>query len=63
MSSQHFLDNADNCAAMAESAKTEADRNRFLRMEASWRQLAKANDWLEGRIAPVEVEGNHGLAA
>jgi len=55
MSSQHFLDCASNCAFMAENAKTAADRNRYLRMEASWRQLAKANDWLEGRVPPVDI--------
>jgi len=56
MSSQNFLDNANNCAAMAREAKAEPDRKRFTRMEASWRQLAKANDWLEGRITPVAAE-------
>jgi hypothetical protein len=59
MSSQHFLDNADNCAAMAERAKTEADRNRYLRMERHGGSLRKP---MIG-VAPVEVEGNHGLAA
>jgi hypothetical protein len=44
VSSRYFLDNADSCVAMAENAKTDAGRNRLQRMEASWRQLAKAND-------------------
>ena len=52
MSSQHFLDNAENCAALADAAKSDADRERFKRLERAWRQLARTNDWLEGRISP-----------
>ena len=39
--SQHFLDNAENCAQLAERADDEPTYNRFKRMEAAWRALAK----------------------
>jgi hypothetical protein len=46
--SQHFLENAENCAQLAERAYDEPTRNRYKRMEAAWRALAVEQDWLDG---------------
>jgi len=48
--SQHFLENAENCAKLAERASDEPTRNRYKRMEAAWRALAVEQDWLDGEI-------------
>jgi ATP/maltotriose-dependent transcriptional regulator MalT len=53
--SQHFLENAENCAQMAERAQDEPTRNRYKRMEASWRALAAEQDWLDGQVPPVRI--------
>jgi hypothetical protein len=46
--SQHFLENAENCAKLAERATDEPTRKRYKRMEAAWRALAVEQDWLDG---------------
>ena len=53
--SQHFLDNAENCAQLAERADDAPTYNRFKRMEAAWRALAKEQDWLDGEPSPSET--------
>ncbi|WGS19630.1 MULTISPECIES: hypothetical protein [unclassified Bradyrhizobium] len=52
--SQHFLDNAENCAQLAERASDEPTYNRYKRMEAAWRALAKEQDWLDGETSPSD---------
>ena len=52
--SQHFLENAENCAQLAERASDEPTHNRYRRMEAAWRALAKEQDWLDGKTSPSE---------
>jgi hypothetical protein len=52
--SQHFFENADNCAQLAERAADEPTRNRYSRMEAAWRALAVEQDWLDGESAQAE---------
>ncbi|MGY4573165.1 hypothetical protein QA639_10665 [Bradyrhizobium pachyrhizi] len=52
--SQHFRDNAENCAQLAERADDAPTYNRFKRMEAAWRALAKEQDWLDGETSPSE---------
>jgi len=52
MKQSDFLENAENCAQMAEQATDEPTRNRYKRMEAGWRALAEEQDWLEGKIHP-----------
>ncbi|MCA1394785.1 MULTISPECIES: hypothetical protein [Bradyrhizobium] len=52
--SQHFRDNAENCAQLAERADDGPTYNRFKRMEAAWRALAKEQDWLDGETSPSE---------
>jgi hypothetical protein len=48
--SQHFLENAENCAKLAERVPDEPTRNRYKRMEEAWRALAVEQDWLDGEI-------------
>lgn len=52
--SQHFIDNAENCAQLAERASDEPTYNRYKRMEAAWRALAKEQDWLDGETSPSD---------
>jgi hypothetical protein len=51
--SQQFLENAENCAQLAERAKDEPTHKRYKRMEAAWRALAEEQDWLDGEISPT----------
>jgi hypothetical protein len=55
--SQHFLENAENCAQLAERATDEPTHNRYKRMEAAWRALAEEQDWLDGETVPERQEG------
>ncbi|MFL6838369.1 MAG: hypothetical protein ACJ8FZ_13830 [Bradyrhizobium sp.] len=56
--SQQFLENADNCAHLAERAADEPTHNRYKRMEAAWRALAEEQDWLDGEISPTPMKTN-----
>ena len=53
--SQHFLENAENCAQLAERAKDEPTHRRYKRMEAAWRALAVEQDWLDGETIPGDT--------
>jgi hypothetical protein len=53
--SDHFLENAENCAHLAERATKEPLFLRYKRMEAAWRALADEQDWLDGEVAPVPI--------
>ena len=53
--SQDFLENAENCAQLAERASDEPTHNRYKRMEAAWRALAEEQDWLDGQVPPVRI--------
>jgi hypothetical protein len=53
--SDHFRENADNCALLAEKAPDEPTRNRYERMEAAWRALAQEQDWLDGEVSPARI--------
>ena len=55
--SQHFRDNAENCAQLAERATDDPAYRRYKRMEAAWRALADEQDWLDGEVSPVGVAG------
>jgi hypothetical protein len=48
-----YRQNANNCAQMAEAAKSEPAHARFLRMETAWRALAEEQDWLDGERPPT----------
>jgi hypothetical protein len=54
--SQHFLENAENCAQLAERATDEPTHNRYKRMEAAWRALAEEQDWLDGEVSPAPLK-------
>jgi hypothetical protein len=56
--SEHFLENAENCADMAEKATNDATHKRYKRMEAAWRALAEEQDWLDGEKPPVRIAVN-----
>lgn len=56
--SQHFLDNAENCAQLAERAASGPAHKRYRRMEAAWRALAVEQDWLDGEVSPVKIAGS-----
>ena len=51
--SQHYLENAENCAQLAERASDEPTYRRYKRMESAWRALAQEQDWLDGEVSPV----------
>jgi ATP/maltotriose-dependent transcriptional regulator MalT len=53
--SQHFLENAENCAQLAERATDEPTHKRYKRMEAAWRALAEEQDWLDGEVPPIRI--------
>ena len=55
--SQHFLENAENCAQLAERATDEPTHKRYKRMEAAWRALAEEQDWLDGESPLVRTGG------
>jgi hypothetical protein len=52
--SQHFLENAENCAQLAERATDEPSYQRYKRMEDAWRALAEEQDWLDGETPPIK---------
>jgi hypothetical protein len=56
--SEHFIENAENCAQLAERAADEPTHNRYKRMEAAWRALAYEQDWLDGETVPVRPGAN-----
>jgi hypothetical protein len=62
--SEQFIENAENCAQLAEHARDAPTRLRYERMEAAWRSLAEQQDWLDGNISPVRssVDGWDGKA-
>ena len=53
--SEIFRENAEHCAYLAESSTNEPTYRRYKRMEAAWLALAHEQDWLDGKIAPIEV--------
>ena len=55
--SQHFIENAENCAQLAERASDNPTHKRYKRMEAAWRALAEEQDWLDGEVSPVRTNG------
>jgi hypothetical protein len=58
--SDHFIENADNCAQLAERATDEPTHQRYRRMGAAWRALAKEQDWLDGEtpLDPTTTNGD-----
>ena len=57
--SEHYRENAEHCAALAEAAHDQPSFRRYKRMEAAWLALAEEQDWLDGEVAPVPaMSGN-----
>jgi len=50
MTAERMRKNAENCRALAEGVISEPVRTRYLRMAAAWEDLAKSQDWLDGRL-------------
>ena len=50
MTAETMRKNAEICRALAEGVTSEPIRTRYLRMAAAWEELAKSQDWLEGRL-------------
>jgi len=61
--SQYLLDNAVTCAKLARRATDKKTQDRFRRMEAAWKSLAREQDWLDGEIAPIEASFRSRTAA
>jgi hypothetical protein len=53
--SDHFHENAENCARLAEHAPDQPAYRRYKRMEEAWRSLANEQDWLDGETPPVAI--------
>jgi hypothetical protein len=53
--SEHCLENAENCARLAEQATDQPTHLRYQRMAAAWRALAEEQDWLNGKVPPVPI--------
>jgi hypothetical protein len=51
--SEHFRENAENCAQLAERATDEPKHLRYKHMEEAWRALAEEQDWLDGESPNV----------
>jgi hypothetical protein len=54
--SDHFRENAENCARLAEAATNEPLHLRYKRMEAAWLALANEQDWLDGEVPSIDTE-------
>ncbi len=52
--SDHFRENAENWAQLAERSENEPTFKRYNNMEAAWRALAEEQDWLDGETAPTK---------
>jgi hypothetical protein len=63
MQSDIFRENAENCALLAEAASTQPDFLRYKRMQAAWLALAHEQDWLDGKIGPVQVHAMPWMAS
>jgi hypothetical protein len=59
--SDHFRENAENCANLAEQAADELMYLRYKRMEAAWRALAQEQDWLDGEVSPFRCANGNTL--
>jgi hypothetical protein len=53
--SEHFRENAENCAQLAERATDEATHKRYKRMKAAWLAFAEEQDWLDGEVPPAKT--------
>jgi hypothetical protein len=54
MTIEQLRENAENCAILAEEAKSEPSRRRYQRMHKAWLALIEAEAWLHGVTASGE---------
>jgi hypothetical protein len=52
---EELWENAENCALLAEEAKTEPTRRRFERMQQAWLALIETEAWLAGNVSPIPL--------
>jgi hypothetical protein len=50
MTAETMRKNAENCRTLAEGVTSDPIRTRYLRVAAAWDDLAKSQDWLDGRL-------------
>jgi hypothetical protein len=55
---EQYLRNAENCADLAETARDQPTRARYKRMAEAWLALAREQDWLDGKIPPINIAVN-----
>jgi hypothetical protein len=56
---QKYLENADNCIELAEKAKDAPSRARYMRMAEGWLALVHEQEWLAGKISPLQKPSDH----
>jgi hypothetical protein len=44
---EYYRQHAENCRNLAEEAKDEVSRKRFMRMAEAWQALAEAQRWID----------------
>jgi hypothetical protein len=49
------LKNARNCIQLAEEAKDEPSRKRYLKLAEGWLDQAALEDWLWGDVSPTPI--------
>ena len=49
-----YLQNAENCVELAERAKDAPSRARYQRMAEGWLALVHEQEWLAGKISPLQ---------
>jgi hypothetical protein len=49
------LKNAINCFQLAEEAKDEPSRKRYLKLAEGWLDQAAVEDWLKGNVSPTSI--------
>jgi hypothetical protein len=53
-SSDGMRKNAENCVELAEKTASQPEKNRLKRLSEGWEEVARAQDWLDGK---TEVPG------
>ena len=49
-----YLENAENCIELAETAKDAPSRARYMRMAEGWLALVHEQEWLAGKVPPLQ---------
>ena len=54
---EELRDRAENCAELAQAAKSEPNKKRFERMAKGWKIVADNQAWLDGEGGEPKVAG------